>query len=138
MCDWEVYSSEQCYSKIFSLNSNAPKFFYLRQGNPSVFQNLEQILKSSSPNREQRSVIAWIFVMITRVWVSTSSNLCIYLALIYRSSVFIFHLCCIINIINSSVISLQSLFVALATSLIHQLSVFILHLCCVSNTAFGF
>ena len=31
--------------------------FFYRQGNPSVFQNFKQILKDSSPDREQKPVI---------------------------------------------------------------------------------
>ena len=57
-------SSEKYYSKIFSLNSNAPKFFIIRQGNPSVFQNLCQILKDSPPDKGQRFVIAQSLVLI--------------------------------------------------------------------------
>ena len=48
-----IYFGEMLFKE---LNGSTPKFF-IRQGNPSVFQNLEQILKDSSPDREQNPVI---------------------------------------------------------------------------------
>ena len=48
-----IYFGEMLFKE---LNGSTPKFF-IRQGNPSVFQNLIQILKDSSPDRAQKPVI---------------------------------------------------------------------------------